>query len=47
LLMVVAAGLDTATAAAAIGISQSAFKVRTFRARRRLAVLLRKGHAGT
>jgi len=47
LLMVVAADLDTATAATAIGISQSAFKVRTFRARRRLAALLGQGHAGT
>lgn len=47
LLMVVAAGLDTATAATAIGISHSAFKVRTFRARRRLAALLGQGHAGT
>jgi RNA polymerase sigma-70 factor (ECF subfamily) len=47
LLLVVAAGLDTAAAATCLGISQSAFKVRTFRARRRLAALLGNGHAGT
>ena len=47
LLLVAAAGLDTATAAMTLGITTSAFKVRTFRARRRLAALLGKGHAGT
>jgi RNA polymerase sigma factor (sigma-70 family) len=45
LLLTVAAELDTATAAKALGISQSAFKVRSFRARRRLAALLGRAHA--
>jgi RNA polymerase sigma-70 factor, ECF subfamily len=44
LLLVAVAELDTATAAASLGISESAFKVRTFRARRRLATLLGKAH---
>jgi RNA polymerase sigma factor (sigma-70 family) len=45
LLLVAAAELDTSTAAKTLGISESAFKVRTFRARRRLAALLGKAHA--
>lgn len=40
LLLVAAGGLNTQQAAATLGISASAFKVRTFRARRRLAALL-------
>ena len=40
LLLVAVAGLDTATASRSLGISSAAFKVRTFRARRRLAALM-------
>jgi RNA polymerase sigma-70 factor (ECF subfamily) len=40
LLLVVAGGLSTARAAETLGISPSALKVRTFRARRRLAALM-------
>jgi RNA polymerase sigma-70 factor (ECF subfamily) len=46
LLLVAAGGLDTAGAARVLGISESAFKVRTFRARRRLAELRRQGNGG-
>jgi RNA polymerase sigma-70 factor (ECF subfamily) len=42
LLLVVAAGLNTAQAAKTLGVSPSALKVRMFRARRRLAALLEK-----
>jgi RNA polymerase sigma factor (sigma-70 family) len=45
LLLVAVAGLDTAAASSALGISPSAFKVRTLRARRRLAALMGKVHA--
>ena len=45
LLLVVAGGLNTAQAAGTLGISPSALKVRTFRARRRLAALL-ENHNG-
>jgi RNA polymerase sigma-70 factor (ECF subfamily) len=45
LLLAAAADLDTETAAKALGISQSAYKVRTFRARRRLAALLEDRNA--
>jgi RNA polymerase sigma-70 factor (ECF subfamily) len=40
LLLVAVAELDTATASRALGISSTAFKVRRFRARRRLAALM-------
>jgi len=40
LLLVVAAGMTTEQAAGTLGVSVSALKVRTFRARRRLAALL-------
>ena len=44
LLLVVAGELSTAQAAAALGISPSALKVRTFRARQRLAALVGGQH---
>jgi DNA-directed RNA polymerase specialized sigma24 family protein len=40
LLMAAVAGLGVAAGSSALGISESAFKVRTFRARRRLAALM-------
>jgi RNA polymerase sigma-70 factor (ECF subfamily) len=40
LLLVVAGGLSTAQAADTLGVSPSALKVRTFRARQRLAALM-------
>jgi DNA-directed RNA polymerase specialized sigma24 family protein len=44
LLLVVAGGLSTAQAADTLGISPSALKVRTFRARQRLASLMEDGN---
>jgi RNA polymerase sigma-70 factor (ECF subfamily) len=44
LLLVAAGGLDAASGAQVLGISVSAFRVRTFRARQRLADLRRQGH---
>jgi RNA polymerase sigma factor (sigma-70 family) len=44
LLLVAVAQLDTAAASKLLGISETAFKVRTFRARRRLAALMEYGN---
>ena len=44
LLLAATGGLDTASAARVLGVSESAFKVRTFRARKRLTELRRQGN---